>query len=499
MPLSADDLFDVTVKPWIAAAGKGNRPETLSLRDILTDPHRATIALAGEPPVRVGILRLMLAILHDALQGPPDDETWAQWWNAKAWPVEPVDAYLKTHAARMRLFDPDLPFMQTVTVDRMPRKSVSDLVIHRPSGNNPVWLSHNTGLSGPNPLKLTPGEAAGWIIASHQFSRCGLFPGPNGRASATQAVLTNRHISLPAGRTLTETLLLNLTCYTPDPFDVPPWRTSASAPALAASPPNGLVQLLSWKTRLILLEPAAEITECVHAADPSIPTDINPKLLLDLDPHLSFREDRKDPSIIWPVTCDPGQSSWRVLHALLGGLSPVSAVSAAQRRTDLGYLIPGEWAVAVAGVAMEAKAKPVAWHYDTFPPVSTVLVQAATEMSAVFQSALRKATGILFKELGSPAGADATGAVLAGWWRGLDRHAQTLLRNLSAHDTLQSAEPLLAGWQERLRITASETLDALCSAYPPDIALKGQATARRVLYSVLAKEAAAAADGKGKS
>jgi CRISPR type I-E-associated protein CasA/Cse1 len=459
----------------------------LSLRDILGEPDLPVVALAGEPPVRVGVMRLMLAILHDALQGPADDEVWASWWVNRSWPTAPVLKYLDQHAARMRLFDPVRPFMQTRGVENMPRKSVADLVIHRPSGNNPVWLSHNTGLNGPAPLALSPAEAAGWVVATHQFSRCGLFPGPSGRASATQAALTNRHTAFPSGRTLAETLLLNLTCYTPALGDVPPWRASSSSAALVSSPPAGLVQLLTWQTRLLLLEPAKKVTECVQAADTAIPTDIAADVLRGLDPHLAFREDRKQAGIFYAVTCDPAQATWRALHTLLGGLPAGSAVTSAQRRTDAGYLTAEDWAVTVAGVAMEAKAKPVAWHHDTFPPVATALVTAATEIAALHQSALRKAAGVMLKELAAPSGADATGAVTASWWRGLDRHADALLRNLTAHTDTDTAKPLLEGWAERLRVTAVETIDAACSAYAPLEALRAQAAGRRVLHAVLAK------------
>jgi CRISPR type I-E-associated protein CasA/Cse1 len=481
-----ENLFDLTVMPWISVVTDGHRRELLSLRQILAEPHRNVLALAGEPPVRVAVMRLLLAILHDALQGPVDDQVWASWWAGRAWPVAPVQDYLSAHAARMRLFDPELPFMQTRSVEGMPRKSVADLVTHRPSGNNPVWLSHNTGLDGPAPLALTPAEAAGWVVAAHQFARCGLFPGPSGRGSATQAVLTNRHTTLPAGRSLTETLLLNLTCYSPSVYDVPAWRVSASAAPLAAGPPAGLVALLAWRTRLILVEPGTRVTECVHAADPSVPTDISPALLAGLDPHLSFRPDRKQPDVLHPVTCDPAQASWRVLHTLLGGLGAATAVAAARRRTAAGLLAPQGWSVTVAGVAMEAKAKPVAWHFDTFPPLALPLAQAAAAVADQHQSALRKAVGVTLKELAARGG-DAAGDTVAAWWRGAARHARVLLGNLSAHTTTDTADPLLQGWAERLRLTAAETIDDLCLPYPPAVALRAQAAGHRVLHAVLAK------------
>jgi CRISPR type I-E-associated protein CasA/Cse1 len=480
--------WDLTSMPWIAVVDAHGQPATMSIRDVLTGTDAPARRLAGEPPVRAAILRLLMAVLHDALKGPADDTEWARWWTARTWPTKFLAAYLDANAPRMCLFDPDNPFMQTPTVAEMTRKTIADIVTHRPAGNNPIWLSHNTGLDGVAPLALTPGEAAGWVLAAHQFARPGLYPGPAGRGSVTQSVLTNRHVTLPTGRNLTETLLLNLTPYTPDRDDVPPWRESPTAPPLHAGPPAGLVQLLTWRTRLILLEPALSVTECVQAADPSVATEIGSAWLHSHDPHLAFRPDRKDPAILWPLTCDPTRAVWRTFGALLDGPGNGSAVAAARRRTEAGYLAEGEWSVTVAGVAMEAKAKPVAWHFDTLPPVPPDLVQAATDIASVTGSALRKACGVALQELGASTGGDAVGTATSGWWRSLNRPAQTLLTNLAAAHTDPTATGhLLDGWAERLRLTAAETVERLCQPYPPHDSLRATVAGRRVLHAVIAK------------
>lgn len=309
-------VFDLVTQPWlpvIAAAGSSRR---VVLGELLaTGAGQDLRAFAGEPPVAVTLLRLGVAILHDALGGPRTDDEWSRWWRDGSWPTAPVADYLAAHQARFDLFGDD-PFGQDIRLADRPRKSIAEMLPHRASGENAVWWSHNTSARGDAPLCLAAAEAACWLLAEHQFSRCGVFASVAGRkVIAVQPPLTNRAITYPVADTLAETLLLNPSVYQPHPDDRPPWRCDSP---VIAGPPTGRVSLLTWQTRNLLLfadgHAAAAggcgdtgtdvtVTECVRAAEDSIDCTVDVATLETLDPHPAFRttaDGRRVPVVLRP-------------------------------------------------------------------------------------------------------------------------------------------------------------------------------------------------------
>ncbi len=453
--------FNLVREPWIPVETGGGTTRA-SLWDLLATPQpQALTALAGDPPVAVALLRLLAAIIHDATRGPVGDGQWAQWWSAGQWPTDVLARYLTTHESRFDLFG-EQPFGQDPRLAERPAKTIAELLPHRASGNNPVLWSHNTSPTGDAPLRLSPADAACWLLAEQQFSRCGIFPTVRGgKRSAAQPVLTNRAVTYPVGVTVAQTLLLNLVTYRSSSRDEPPWRRDEP---VIPGPPAGLVQLLTWQTRNILLTPGDPVTACARTVEDEVNYAVSVDALERLDPHLSFR-DTKD-GLRVAVVYDPHVSLWRTVPARLGG-GPASAVAACRRRAAHGLDL-GRVRLETAGLAMASFAKPVDWvragmpvgvGSDVAEPVGRAT--AHTEKAA---SALAKAARPMLDALGIRA-AGAAGDLVAQLWTALDRPGRTLVADLSA--TPDGRDALLDGWVARVRTVAHGLLHDVAAAHGP--------------------------------
>jgi CRISPR type I-E-associated protein CasA/Cse1 len=461
-PVDHERPFNLVVDSWVPVLRADGTAARASLRDILAGGSAAPLrALAGDPPVAVAVLRLVIAVLHDALGGPGDDDTWASWWRAGSWPTAVVDAYLRHHQDRFVLFsDPGsgvVGFGQDPRVIGGRRRSIAELMPHRASGKNPVLWSHNTGLDGTRPLRVSAADAACWLIAEHQFSRAGMFPTVRGaQMSATQPPLTNRAVTYPVGASLTRTLLLNLTTYTPRAGDVPPWRRTA---AVIAGPPAGLVSLLTWQTRCLAIfdDGDAHVREAVRAGA-DVDTAVSVDVLEALDPHLSFRTTRQGLRV--PVVYDPQVAVWRVAADLVGGARRErSALGACARRASGGYGSDAESvSVETAGLAMASFSKPVDWVRATVPVTagSQVLPWAGRAIGYA-ERAVRVLRGVAYPMLAvigvRKSGKGHTGVLdtmESAIWSALERPGRTLLGDLEAATDDTHCHALLDGWAQRV-------------------------------------------------
>lgn len=490
----APQRVNLGTDPWLPVVTVAGQPARMSLRDLLASAEaRQVRALGGDPPVAVAALRLLLAILHDALAGPSTDEVWARWWRAGSWPTATVAAYLDQHQHRFNLFDDEHPFGQDQRVTDLPRKSVAELLPHRASGNNPVLWSHNTGLEGGAPLLLSPADAACWLLADHQFSRAGMFPTvTRGRLSAPQGLLTNRAVTYPVGATLVETVLLNLVTYTARPDDVPPWRRDT---VVVAGPPPGLVSLLSWQTRNIILFGGAVVDACVRVVE-AVDYTVSVQTLERLDPHLAFRTTMLGDRAA--VVYDPSVAVWRVAAKLVAGANPdTSAVGAVVRRAVAHGLDLAGVRLETAGLAMESFAKPVDWARTTVPVAVGSDMRSwavrATQYAEDAARALATAAKPMLAQVGvRQAGSGHPGVVrdmVTALWAALDLAGRSLLADLGAGDDGQRAA-LLDGWRERVDLVAFAVLADAITVHPVVAGAAALATARTRLQRELSAAAA---------
>ncbi len=251
--------FDLLREPWIPCLmlEGGNRQE-FSLTDTLLRAPEIRELSDPSPLVTLALHRLLLAVLHRVF-GPKDSEEWADLWH-HGWDNTRLAAYFAREGVRDRfdLFDNEHPFYQTASLDFKDRKPVSHLAHQLASGGNPATaFDHGTQDC------LSPAEAARFLVAFQAYAVSGLQSRehPENR-SATAAPLVKGAAILVRGKSLFHTLMLNLHDYgaeSVEPFDCsledrPSWEQDDETPAEECYP-AGYLDLLTWQSRRIRLEP----------------------------------------------------------------------------------------------------------------------------------------------------------------------------------------------------------------------------------------------------
>jgi len=244
--------FDLTREPWIPCVDLNGEAREVSLRDALARAHELR-ELGGESPLVLAALhRLLLAITH-RIYGPPDRDAWYALWSAGRFDAAPLDAYFDTWRERFDLFHPQRPFYQAAD-SRVKPKALTSLVHDVASGNNATLFDHHTDEGS---LTVTPAQAARYLVVAQAFGLAGL---SGLDQKFTDGPCARGMILLIQGKTLFETLLLNLMRYTEDE---PLPRTREDQPAWEmAEPfqdnrttPRGYLDYLTWQNRRILLFP----------------------------------------------------------------------------------------------------------------------------------------------------------------------------------------------------------------------------------------------------
>jgi len=249
-------------EPWIPVITGDGRRFTLGLADVVD--RAADIAdIEGDAPhVRIALLRLLLAVIHRAARGPVSFEEWGSWWERPEVPFGKASEYLAAHADAFELFDPDRPFWQCPELTDEHAREAAKLVPSLASGNNRVWFDHT---SVARPARLTPAEAARWLVALQMFQTGGILTGfPSGRGTSVHAPLAGAAVVCAIAVTLQRTLLLNLVRYDPAselPFagsgeaeaDVPVWERIPPPGEPGKRVPAGYVDWLTWPSRRVRL------------------------------------------------------------------------------------------------------------------------------------------------------------------------------------------------------------------------------------------------------
>lgn len=259
--------YSLLTECWIPVRPRGGGPvRFVGLRELLLHADQFERIDDPSPLVTVSIYRLALAVVHRALNGPKDAAQAAQWYKV-GFPIEMLEDYFRRYQDRFDLFHPQHPFLQ-----------VPDLTLDLEGGK---YLSHWTrlgtevGSANTTPLfnvagrpngertdAISPAEVARRLLEHQTFALGGLIK--RFTTSAKAAPIATLALSMPQGRTVLETLCLNLIPYDGQ-HDEAPWETDpltvAQLKALydgkedRSEVPKGLVQHYLWPSRAIRLEP----------------------------------------------------------------------------------------------------------------------------------------------------------------------------------------------------------------------------------------------------
>jgi CRISPR system Cascade subunit CasA len=347
--MSGDDArsFDLVNQPWVLARDLHGTVRELSLVDVLADAHELQ-CLVGEVPTQVfAMTRLLLAILHRAVDGPRDAGQWEDLWNSPQLPTDRIRKYLNAYKTRFDLLHPKTPFLQVddLHTAKGGMSDLSKLIADMPNGR-PFFSSYLS-----SDLSLSFSEAARWVVHCHAFDPSGIKSGAVGdpRVKGGRGYPIGTGWSgylggvLAEGATLRESLLLNLVSTTFDDMaqwqntDQPAWERPPTGPT--AEPPTGNAagdldtdpgdraplgptDLYTWQSRRIRLSWRDDRVTGVLICNGNRMT---PQNRYHVEPHTAWRrseaqEKKRRQSVVYmPREHDPQRAIWRGLQSLLPG------------------------------------------------------------------------------------------------------------------------------------------------------------------------------------
>ncbi|MFE9575347.1 type I-E CRISPR-associated protein Cse1/CasA [Nocardia sp. NPDC006044] len=328
--------FNLLDEPWIVVLGRDGRERELSILELVEQAEDLT-TIGGEVPTQgFAITRLLLAIMHRALEGPTDADQWAELWDDKGGlALDRVRAYVDPLRNRFDLFDDEAPFFQVASLqtEKGEVSGLEKIVADVPNGQ-PFFTTR----SAVSLRRIEASEAARWLVHAHAFDPSGIKSGAvgddtvkNGKGYPIGTGWSGQIGGvLPQGKDLRETLLLNLVAYEDNPYvniggarDIPPWERDPDSPAWKERPPNGAIDLYTWQTRRIrLVGDRSGVTGVVLANGDRIV----PQNRQNMDPHTCWRysepQSKKHKTVVYmPLTHDPQRLVWRGIGAMLPTVS----------------------------------------------------------------------------------------------------------------------------------------------------------------------------------
>ncbi|MFF0479421.1 type I-E CRISPR-associated protein Cse1/CasA [Streptomyces sp. NPDC004284] len=320
--------FDLTERPWIGVLQQDGAERELSLREVFARA-RDIRRIAGDLPTQeFALTRLLLAIAHDALDGPKDIEHWSRLWSDPEC-FAGVGEYLDVHRGSFDLLDPEVPFFQTAGL-RTAKDEVSSLnriVADVPNGD-PFFSARLPAVD-----RLGFAEAARWVVHAHAYDTSGIKSGVVGDDRAKGGKVYPLGVGWAGnlggvfveGRDLRETLLLNLVAADTSGTvsgtdDRPAWRRGPSGPGGGERTPTGLRDLYTWQSRRLRLHADADgVYGVVLGYGDPLPAR-------NMHTHEPMTAWRRSPAqekkyreklIYLPREHDPARSAWRGVAALV--------------------------------------------------------------------------------------------------------------------------------------------------------------------------------------
>lgn len=325
--------YDLVAERWIPCETLDGARIEQSLLTVLRSAHELRAIHDPSPLVTAALHRLLLAILHRVF-GPPTAEAWHQLWRAGRWDEARLTEYLDTWRPRFDLFAAERPFYQTAELDFRYGGPVAKLGHALATGSNATLFDHSWDTDGS---AMDPAAAACWLVAHQAFALGGLVSFEQGRKvdrAADAAPLTKGALCLLQGSNLFQTLMLNLHPYDPEdeePFavrgeDLPAWERDVG-PRAEDRTPTGYLDLLTWQSRRIRLQPEVGpdgsilVRRCVIMKGTQFPDGFSRHRK---EPMLAFEHRERAPAgqDPWPALAfQPDRVVWRDSLALLQSLA----------------------------------------------------------------------------------------------------------------------------------------------------------------------------------
>ncbi|WP_419702856.1 type I-E CRISPR-associated protein Cse1/CasA [Promicromonospora sp. NFX87] len=325
--------FDLTKKPWIQVLGTDGRRREVSITELFREAENLREIVGEIPTQGFAILRLLLAVLHRAVEGPASVADWVRIRDDWKQTVADVEEYLDEHRHRFDLRHAAAPFYQVADLRTGKNKAfeLKKIIADVPDGH--PYLTPRTGRGIE---RISWAEAARWLVHVHAFDTAGILSGavgdPRVRDGKGYGIGTGWAGMLGGlflrGETLKETLLLNLVGHVGAGLeisgdDVPVWEREPHGPAPEGRPPAGPVCLYTWQSRRVrLVGDDVGVTAVVLAqGDRNTPQNQH-----HLEPLTAWRYSKAQTAkakgkrhTYMPREHDPARAMWRGLPGLLAG------------------------------------------------------------------------------------------------------------------------------------------------------------------------------------
>lgn len=270
-PTTESEYFDLTREPWIPVLALDGTVTELSPVEVFSRADRLASVVGELPTQCFAIVRLLLAVLHRAVGGPANPSAWEELWHRDGLPVDDVTRYLAQWRHRFDLFSTETPFMQVakLTTKAGEGSGLEKLIADVPNGH-----PYFTTRAGEALTRISPPEAARWLVHAHAFDPSGIKSGALGddRVKGGKGYpigvgwAGNLGGILMEGATLRDTLLLNLLPYASSGMDwgtpaddLPVWERPPLSAARESSDdmprrrPRGPADLYTWPSRRVRL------------------------------------------------------------------------------------------------------------------------------------------------------------------------------------------------------------------------------------------------------
>lgn len=333
--------FNLVDSPWIPAIMINGDNRQLSLLEVFALAPHIKEVIGDSPQFTLGLHRLILCLAH-RIYDPVTPQEWSTLWKKGLWPAADFEAYFKDWHNAFDLFGEEKPFYQAQN-PKAKIKSVVNIILHLPSGNNPLFFTTKVESAG---VTVTAAYAAQALLSMNYSSLCGLssivgwvnVDAPCGRGIAF----------IPIGRNFFETIMLNVVPATFNPLsrskdvDVPVWEQPIPDVEATSRPLKGYTDYLSWLARRIKLIPVV-IDGNIFVREVSVAPGLRlPEAIRD-PMQAYYDEDRGG----GPVRFQEELALWHHQYAIQGALgiegddvTPPLTIISLKRLVDLGYLDP---------------------------------------------------------------------------------------------------------------------------------------------------------------
>ncbi|MFC4049275.1 type I-E CRISPR-associated protein Cse1/CasA [Actinomadura syzygii] len=402
-PLAA---FDLTRESWLPVLRDDGTEDELSLLEVFAQADTVRRLVGDVPTQELALLRLLLAILHDVVEGPTDLEHWQQLWE-DGLPLhgdDGVSEYLARHRSRFDLLHSETPFFQTAGLQTAKKEiaSLDRLVADVPNGAQ-FFTMRARGVE-----RLSFAEAARWVVHAHAFDTSGIKTGADKDKRAKGGKVYPLGVGWTGnlggvfveGANLRETLLLNLIAFDTTNLridadrDRPAWRHPPPGPTQMeplelSRRPAGVRDLYTWQSRRVRL---AFDDEGVHGVVLAYGDPLSPRNQHMREPMTSWRRSQAQEKklgvaqVYLPREHDPGKSAWRGLGALVAGRTP-----GAEQRNEAADIVRPRILDWVARLTVEGdfdpdfliRARLVAARYGTQQSVIDEVIDDSVAMPVV--------------------------------------------------------------------------------------------------------------------